>query len=306
MKILILILFLGVIVSSDGGQSSAWACEFKAKRPVLSLSGPVTHLFYRLGLFQDSSLKMISVFHGFNKEEFPGEIVGGGLFLSPKFLRSYKDPIVFYDENREQSLMLGKIIKKDLLSIPTLGDPFQVYEASKKSVFSYLQNCEDQWKKLDLEVSKIRLELLQSLAFPGPVLFFLGIIEKDRRAPNLLMVRDGLVLFWLKEKKLKTYPSPLRYVTWADKILQKLEKDKSLIKVGLINVREKSQQLIYELRFKFEDFHYLKTINVYGPSLLIPGLPQIYFMKAFKDQMNFFFEKNSKMKSGFKKVQAKK
>ena len=71
------------------------------EKSIVSLSGPMTHFLEELDLVRDENLKAISKFHPL-KKEFKGEVLAGGLFLSPQVFHKYKDALIVFEKAKKK------------------------------------------------------------------------------------------------------------------------------------------------------------------------------------------------------------
>ena len=68
-------------------------------------------------------------------------------------------------------------------------------------------------------LSAIQIEILKRLPIGLSVVFYLGNFIGGR-APEMVMVNDGVVKWLIEEKKITTYPTELAYVNWSARILK--------------------------------------------------------------------------------------
>ena len=68
------------------GAEVCLACSLK--KPIVSLSGPVTIYIEALGLLSDPKLRAISKFHPI-KHKTSAEVLGGGVFLAQKKIKEF-------------------------------------------------------------------------------------------------------------------------------------------------------------------------------------------------------------------------
>lgn len=263
-----------------------WAkCEFATSKPIISLSGPITHYFYQLGLHSNTNLKAISVFHGLTKEEFSGEILNGGMFISTKIISKYKDAFFFFDESEELKKALGQINDDQKLQVVTRGkNPFEAYSYIDIILKSYLnKDCLNLSINLAKKINQIEDKIKSSKGLSKPFLFFMGKIQQNNHYPELLMVNDGPALYMIKELNNKSYPAPLAYVRWSEKILHTfIKNEKPYIFALQTEGGPTQQQGVYQLLIEPNTQGYY---NLYSRSAFIPGLPQIYFL----DQLIEYF-----------------
>ncbi|MFZ4714062.1 MAG: hypothetical protein ACOYL6_10135 [Bacteriovoracaceae bacterium] len=251
-------LFLSLLTIKD----SFALCSLKDDHPILSLSGPITHILKELNLLK--KVKAISLFHGISKNDFTGDRLGGGIFLSTDYIKKFSKPVLFFDESLEMrknfkdlNLMAHEVKTRNM-------DPFEAYEHSLKILLPYLKHCENEITSINKWVNEIKIRFEKKSALKKTYLFYLGGIPKVGRKPNLIMV-DNFVLYFKKRKLMATYPTELNYASWSEKVLAELKKGPYL-EVGLINGG--SEQLEFQSISDGEK-------NIIQQSLLIPGLAQI-------------------------------
>lgn len=273
MKLWISISLSFLLTNISQGKAS---CDFnESLKTVYSLSGPVTVALKELELLKSKKLKGLSVFHPITADEFQGEILPGGIFLSREHLQKMKGSLIFLDESRELSRMLKSVEGISLEEIQTRGlTPLEVTEQVSKVLKKYLQNCEEKILKFQNKSRALASEIL--LKIPGDLtaVFYLGQIRPPR-LPDMAMVNDGIVK-WLKiEGRLKTYPSELAYVNWSAKIIQ--EMPKNTWHIGLVDSGRELKKEVKKLETKKLNFTY--------PGSLIPGLSQqeawLYLLNSF-------------------------
>jgi hypothetical protein len=235
--------------------TSTFACELKPNE-YISLSGPVSILLRELDLLKDKSLKAISSFHPITKDEFSGKRVSGGLFISSKYLKSLKDPIVFYDSSRE----LKQIFQAGI-EIQTKGEISSLIDSHLESLKPFTKDCESKIKEIQKNVKTI-LKSIKDYKFQKSYLFYLG--KLGERKTNLLVSNDLFVRVLKNKAKLKTYPSDSMYVP----ISQKIKKDFSdAIEIGISDGKTHVK--------KIED----KRFNISFQGILTPGYSQILFLE---------------------------
>lgn len=259
---------------------TAWAnaCEIKSKSDIISLSGPISHLLKELNLLKKPVLA-ISEFHGISSDEFSGEILKGGMFLSPQVLKRLNSPIIFFDESLEQRKTVQKLALQGIELATKNLDPFSVYELSKKKMLPFLSNCEKELENLDQKVSSIEDKISKTTKREGYYFFYLGEIYPDKKKPNLIMI-DNFVLLLQNLKIIKTYPSTLNYVPWSSKVIEEFNQKKTFSIGTVTSKASKNPQLILK---KVSD----KEFNFYHPSLLVPGMAQINFLAELVEKLPY-------------------
>ncbi|MBL7664686.1 MAG: hypothetical protein JNM93_06100 [Bacteriovoracaceae bacterium] len=251
------------------------ACELDKKHDFISLSGPVTSLLVEFDLLQDKQLKGISTFHPISFKGIEEKKIAGGVLLSQKAFKDYQNLVLYFDQSAELKKVLSRYPGEKKL-ITTRGiNPFQVFEQSLTELRPYLVGCEERILKLQKQVSEIKEKLFKHPGWSEQIIFFLGHI-KTERFPNLIILNDLFVKFWIEQKKLKTYPSELEYVVWSKKILDAMPAGTQF--VGVHEADEFVLNSVTKSRW-----------NVGAKGALIPGLSQIYFMRDFTQK--FVYEK---------------
>ena len=241
------------------------ACGFKVGAKIVSLSGPITMLIEELGLIKDPGLFAISTLHPI-KETLKIKKIAGGLFLSSKTLKSFKDKIVFIDQSRELEQNIRKHKVKKLHVVSTrLDSSIKVVEDNVRLLKKYLSQCDLKIKKLGQYLKSVRKKLDSLQESNRTYLFYLGAISKSKMPP-LIMVNDGVVKD-LIDNKVKTYPSELAYVSWSEKVINGFSGP--VIHFGLVDSKldkiEKNLITGNEFNLKFR-------------GLLIPGIRQVRFL----------------------------
>lgn len=262
-------------------------CRFKFNEPIVSLSGPVTHYLYQLGLHSNSKWKAISIYNGLTKDEFSGEILPGGIFIPTQVTQKYKNAYFFYDESIELEKSLQDIPENRKIKISSRDKtPFEVYRALDNEMKKYLhKDCNNQIIHLAKKVDAIEKKMKTAKLLPHPFLFFMGKILPGPKYPEQLLLNDGPGLYLIRDLNQKSYPSPLAYVHWSEKILVEfIKKEKPLIfSLQAENVAQDNrfyQQGVYQTIIEKDP---LGHINIYARCGLIPGLPQIYFLEQLID-----------------------
>jgi hypothetical protein len=242
---------------------SSHACDFSSEiKSVYSLSGPVSLAFKSLGLDRNTKLKGVSVYHPLDSRSFKGDFLPGGVFLSPESLQRLSGSLVFYDESRELTKILSKTTGIKAIEIRTRQmHPLEVMAYIQSKIAPFLSNCDEE--KLSSRVT-MKLANLKTIIKERPTMvFFLGRLQREK-LPQMVMVQDGVVKWMNQEGLIKTYPSPLAYVSWSSKILRELPKD--TLKVGIMDSGNSMEQKIEKLE---------EGINLTFPGSLIPGEGQV-------------------------------
>lgn len=211
----------------------------------------------------------ISTFHGIDKKDFSGELLGGGLFLSSKYLKKFSEPLIFYDKSRELKANLEKAGMINLVEFDSRNlNPFKVIEKLQETLKPFLKNCKLPKKSTDY-LKDLERFFVDKQGSKKKVIFFLGEILKDRKPPQQIMVNDGLVLYLIENSIIKTYPSKLAYVPWSEKTLRSF---KDYLWVGLSGKGDEGVKILSSTR-----------MNFYSKTALIPGWSQLLFLEKIKD-----------------------
>lgn len=239
---------------------TSWACSLK--RPLISLSSPISAILEEFDLLDDPKLKGISVFY---PAKAKAKKYGGGLFLAEKELRKMKGSELFIDQSQELQNKLTRL-KKEFTIVPTLGTPFEVHQKALKLIGPFLSQCEEKKVELELKVKMIDELIKKMPPFKKQLVFFLGEIRSLDKLPKLAIGNDGLVGFLIKQGKLPHLSEMrLNYFPWSQKWLKE-RKDPFF--VGLSEGKEKA--ILKE-----------GYINLYSKRALLPGLNQIYYLEKF-------------------------
>lgn len=265
MYILLLSLLLPLLTWAD--------CTFqKDVKSLYSLSGPVTLMLKDLNLLNSPVVKAVSIFHPVAKQDFKGELLPGGVFLSPEKIQSLTGSLVFYDESRELERIFSRYPKITAIAVKTRGlTPMDAHKMTAKVLSPYLDQCD--LKAPEQQLSE-RLTRLQSLIKKKPaILFFLGKIG-DQRLPELLIVQDGAVKWLIQQQLIQTYPSPLGYVNWSAKVL--IDYGHAL-KIGVIDPGNKDVTELVKTQSGY---------NLTYPGALIPGRGQVEALIYLFEKLN--------------------
>ena len=245
------------------------ACEFKAGyRHVYSLSGPVTKVLEEVGLLH--KLKGISVFYPPVKE-FKGELIPGGIFLSPSTLNSMKGSLVFFDQSHDLHKMFSG---KDLTPVEVNGrnkTPQEVVSSVIGMLRGYVKGCD--FDPVFQKTSQLEKQI-RDHSGRIRIIFFLG-EAREGKLPELVIANDGLVMWLRKNSLVSTYPSDLAYVNWSGSIMEELRKDHLLL--GL------KEDKVPRLRGD------KKRGTLFYPGALTPGLHQleawVWFLKEGRGKL---------------------
>lgn len=254
------LILLSFFLLRDKAQAT---CEFRpATMKVYSFSGPVTVIFKEMGLL--SKVKGVSLFHPVSPTEYKGEFFPGGVFLSREVLRKLEGGLLFYDESRELSKIVSPLSSLQSVELKTRGlVPSEVVNLVLEKIAPYLQGCAKEMKEVHEKVLRLEKDLLAHWKMSVPVIFFLGNF-KSGKAPELVMVNDGVVKWLIQHKKIKTYPTDLAYINWSAKIMNEMPKDS--IKVGLLDSGSRMEKSIIKDGTQY---------TLVYPGALVPGLTQL-------------------------------
>ena len=251
---------------------STFACDFAPEvKNVYSLAGSVTLALRDLNLLSDPKLRGVSIFHPIDKKVFKGQILPGGIFLSHDTIKKLKDSILFYDESLEMTRILSRYPEVKAVQVKTRSlTPIEVVKETARVLSPYLKSCElnSLSQKLQAKLDQLKTKHPSNKT----MLFFLG-TAVGNRLPELLMVNDGVVKWMVGEKLIKTYPSPLAYVSWSSKLMQEIPQN--ALKVA---IKDSGSDMVSKVEKSGE------TINLTYPGALIPGSGQV-------EAMIYLFEK---------------
>ncbi len=240
-------------------------CDFAPHvSKIYSLSGPITIGLRDMGLLKNSKVKGISIFHPVRAEDYSGRILPGGIFLSQGATNEFAGGIVFYDESRELTKVLGSLNSVQAIEVTSRGlTPGRVTAMVIKTLEPVLKGCEEEfaaWKKKTIDLEE---KILKNISKDLTVLFFMGEF-RNGRPPETLIVNDGVVKWLVEEKKIKTYPSPLAYVNWSAKVMN--EFSVSTLKIA---IKDPGNKMTKEMK-KVDG-----GVNLVYPGSLIPGVTQL-------------------------------
>lgn len=258
MKTFVSLLLLFYSLSSFG------ICEFKPQvKKVISLSGSMTVLLKETGLLSDPKLKGISVFSPVSESEFKGKIYPGGLFLAQSTLSEFSDGIVFFDKSEQLKKILQTRRDITAVEVSTRGLlPLEVIEESIRLLSPYTLGCEEKFAQFKKTAALLQEKLLRKIPSVY-VVFYLGSIQ-GTKAPELVMVNDGVVALLIKEKKIKTYPSPHAYVNWSAKVISEMPRE--TLHVGIHDPSMKNEKKIKRSS---------NWMTLSYPGSLVPGYSQL-------------------------------
>lgn len=253
---LLILLFLSASINIAFGK-----CYIQ--KSIVSLSGPMTHFLEELDLVSDKNLKAISKFHPLNKE-FKGEVLAGGLFLSPQVFQKYKDALIVFDKSREFKYLLEKSNHMNFLEIDSRDqDPFEVINLLEVKALGFLKGCRSQLSETSKKFKSLKEKLLKK-NIEIKANFFLGSLSG--KLPETIIANDGPVIFLRKFAGFSTYPSELAYVNWS---MREFKRQKGFVNIGL-NETKTEEFKVKEVKPNYFDISYR--------GVLTPGIRQAYFL----------------------------
>jgi len=241
------------------------ACEIS--KPIVSLSGPITMLLDELNLLNDKNVLGISKFHPV-KPGYKGKIYSGGIFLSNKTLKSFRNSKIYFDKSRGFKQILKKAKISNYQEFDSRDqNPFEVLNMTIIKTQDILKNCFTEIEKLEKKSDKIQKELKLNSELSKSI-FFLGSL--GHKLPKLVIANDGFVLSLREFDNFKTYPSDISYVPWSQKVLKGL---KSYMHIG---IDEGSSEVT--------TINKLSTLkyNISMRGALTPGMRQIYLLQSLQ------------------------
>lgn len=255
-KPLLILLFLSASINIAFGK-----CHIE--KSIVSLSGPMTHFLEELDLVRDENLKAISKFHPL-KKEFKGEVLAGGLFLSPQVFHKYKDALIVFDKSREFKYLLEKSNHMNFLEIDSRDqDPFEVINLLEVKALGFLKGCRSKLSDTSKKFKSLKEKLLtKNIEIKAN--FFLGSLSG--KLPETIIANDGPVIFLRKFSGFSTYPSELAYVNWS---MREFKRQKGFVNIGL-NEAKTEEFKVKEVKPNYFDISYR--------GVLTPGIRQAYFL----------------------------
>lgn len=240
-------------------------CDFKANvHGVVSFAGSSTVLLKELGLLKHKKVKGISVFHPVKSENYQGKVYPGGIFLSQNSLSVLKGNVIFYDESRELKKIFSSVPEATPREVKTRNlTPAQSVDETIKILNEFLHGCEQEVTRIKEKVLSLEKELLKKIPNNLSVVFYLGEF-RNGRAPEMVIVNDGVVKWLVEKKKIKTYPSTLAYVNWSAKILNDMPKE--TLHVG---IKDSGRDFVKEIKRSSG------RMTLIYPGSLVPGMTQL-------------------------------
>ncbi len=225
-----------------------------------------------MGQLKNPKLKGISIFHPIKEQEFSGKVLPGGIFLGRESFNEFAGGVVFYDESRELSRILGPLNSIQSREIKTRGlTPHEVTLSIITELRTFMEGCDPEFGMLEKTSLEIQKKIFKLLVKPLTINFYLGAFTQGR-PPEMLIVNDGVVKWLVKEKKIKTYSSDLAYVNWSAKILHQMPKDTFHVAI---------QDSGRDMKERFVQTS--ENISFVYPGSLIPGLSQLRaFLSLFE------------------------
>ena len=240
-------------------------CDFKSHvSGVVSLSGPTTVLLKEFGLLQNKKVKGISVFNPVSSKDFTGKVYPGGVFLSQGSFGEFTGQVVFYDESRELNRALSPLSSVQGVEIKTRNlSPHETVSKTIEVMKDFLTGCEKEMSEILGKVSLVEKKLKEKIPKGTSAVFYLGEF-RGGRAPELVMVQDGVVKWMVNEKMITTYPTTLAYVNWSAKVMSELPKN--TLHVG---VKDSARDQKKEIKKSPRGMTFIY------PGSLVPGLTQL-------------------------------
>jgi hypothetical protein len=262
MKRLILIINLFLLFSPF---AEATSCRISSKFLTLySLSGPLTVGLKKIGLLSDPRLAGISYFHPIHKNEFKGERIPGGIYLSYQLAKKMRGAKIVFDHSYDLKKMMQKF-DLDFIEFNTLGlTPLEVNEKVISLLVELTEFCHVEIDHLRKEAHSISAQLLKSVPENFKAIFFLGSLNKFR-FPEIVINRDGVLKWLVKLNKIQSYPSELAYVPWSSKMINNLSHS-----YHFIGIKDSGSDFLYELKNE-ENAKW----NFSYPGALVPGITQL-------------------------------
>jgi len=254
------------------------SCSLSPNNEYISLSNSVSYLFQELGLLKDPRWIGASEYHPINRSQFEGTIYYGGVYLSIKSLKKFKNRVVFFDQSRDlnKNLKKANIEKAIEVNLRSL-EPWKALEKSLELINPYLKNCSNQIDKIKMYSNRIQSNLKSFKKINKNFFFFLGTLKNKEKNSNMMVLNDGFVKSLVASKKILSYPSDLAYFIPSQRILRQFPESVWIGLSGKANSKwsvEKVNNRVYtlesELMFSAGLGHlkilkrvlkFLKTIN---------------------------------------------
>jgi len=237
---------------------------------------------FELNKLNDPSVQAIFQNYKFLNQQFKGDWISGGIYLSKKLLGNLREGSdIFFDESKDLRTELEFYNKTNtkrwnLVEIKSKGrDPFEFMESLILLLQPFLEKslCKSDLESLRSEINQARSFLMSEKPFKQPIYFFLGKITNQIKLPDLIIGRDLFNVFWIKEKKIETITSQFSYIPWSASFYNQ-EKKKGALFIGLVDNLELTNKAIID---KLDNQHF----NISYPGVLLPGLTVIHWMKEF-------------------------
>jgi hypothetical protein len=251
-------------------------CRFKKHvTKIFSLSGATSIALRDYGMLKNRVVKGISVFNPIGSDEFSGKRYPGGIFLAPGVFQEFSGGVIFYDESRELERILSPMSSIQGIEIKTRNlTPLEVSKYVKEKLKPFLESCEKEESVFLLKTKSLEEKLLNFIPSQKTEVFYLGSIF-ERHPPEMLMVNDGVVKLLVDKKKIRTYTSPLAYVSWSTKLMQNLPAD--TLHIGIIDSGEKKT-----IKFIKKE----NKVDLTYPGALVPGLSQLEAWVYLQERLN--------------------
>ena len=205
--------------------NQAISCSLNSSYEYISLSNSVSYLFQELGLLKDSKWAGASEYHPIDRSEFQGTIYYGGVYLSIKSLKKFKNKVVFFDQSRdlEKNLKRAKIEKAIEVNLRLL-EPWDALDQSLKLVSPYLKDCDNKIAEIAKYSSQVQNDLKKLKVLNKRIFFFLGSLKNKKKNSNMMVLNDGFVKSLITSDKILSYPSGLAYFIPSQRILRSYPK----------------------------------------------------------------------------------
>lgn len=263
MKLIVIVKIIFFMFSSS---AEVPKCQFRSDlKKIYSLSGPFTVALDEMGLLGDKKMAGISLFHPISKNQFEGDILPGGIFLSHETGLKLRGAKVIFDKSIELKKMLSHL-QVDLHEIDSYGlMPNEVTLKLSTLLKDLTINCGNEIASYEAKTQKLLNQIKQNVPKSFNAIFFLGEITPEK-FPEILMVQDGVLRWLIHEKLLVSYPSNLAYLPWSSRILNSLSP-----KTLLIGVKDSGGKMTKRLDLTLQK----NKMNLIYPGALIPGVSQL-------------------------------
>ncbi len=255
--------------------SARTKCHLDTQKRYYVFSASLALTLKELSLLQASEIQSVTSISNLSSGETKAHLVGGGQLLSLNGIPVREDNVFLFDESRALERLMKHFPKGDKVLFKNRGlDPVSAFEKGIELLKPFLVNCEEEIKALQQRFFALAQQLQTAKVMrQNPLLFFLGSVKE--RLPDILINRDGFVLYLLDHDLIQSYPSSLSYVAWSEILLKKMpaatlylgvEGEKSCLKLR-VNAFKKNY---YDICHRFA---------------LIPGIGQLLFLEEFPEKL---------------------